>query len=171
MAVRNAVLTAEGAIYEAMKRSPGQLSGISSLVLGYGRCGRVLAQRLKGLNVRVTVAARKEVARVQAVSDGIEAIALTELTKHAGGFSLIYNTIPAPVLGKEVIRKLNRRCLILDLASRPGGTDFEEAVKAGIQAVLLPGIPGKYAPESAGEILADFVKRKVLEGELDEDRG
>ena len=56
--------------------------------------------------------------------------------------------------------------LILDMASEPGGVDYKAAEELGITAVLLPGLPGKYAPASSAEILADKIKSKwKLEGE------
>jgi dipicolinate synthase subunit A len=59
--------------------------------------------------------------------------------------------------------------LIIDLASKPGGTDFRYAEKRGIKALLAPSLPGIVAPKTAGQILAnalglliqgEFLKRK-----------
>ena len=48
--------TAEGAIQLAMEELPITLHGARVLVIGYGRLGRVLADRLAGLKARVSVA-------------------------------------------------------------------------------------------------------------------
>ena len=58
MTTRNAVATAEGAIAEAVLHSDGTLHGAACLVIGFGRVGLALAQRLRGLSAHVTVAAR-----------------------------------------------------------------------------------------------------------------
>ncbi|MDI5787499.1 hypothetical protein PO124_00265 [Bacillus licheniformis] len=46
------------------------------------------------------------------------------------------------------------RTLILDLATRPGGTDLI-CRKQGIKALLAPGLPGIVAPKTAGQIIAN----------------
>ena len=45
-AYHNAVATAEGAVAEAILHSTINLCGAKSLLIGYGRCGKVLADRL-----------------------------------------------------------------------------------------------------------------------------
>ncbi|MCT9846916.1 hypothetical protein N7563_22945, partial [Leclercia adecarboxylata ATCC 23216 = NBRC 102595] len=47
--------------------------------------------------------------------------------------------------------------LIIDLASKPGGTDFRYAEKRGIKAILAPGLPGIVAPKTAGQIVANVL--------------
>ncbi len=38
--------------------------------------------------------------------------------------------------------------LVIDLASKPGGTDFRYAEKRGVKALLAPGLPGIVAPKN-----------------------
>jgi dipicolinate synthase subunit A len=52
--------------------------------------------------------------------------------------------------------------VVIDIASAPGGVDFEAAKQLGIAAKLCPGLPGKYSPRSAGEAAAQ-VARIILE--------
>ena len=58
-AVRNAGVTAEGAIAVAVKEYEGSLLGSSCLVVGYGRIGRALAQVLRAMGGSVTASARR----------------------------------------------------------------------------------------------------------------
>ncbi|TGU45664.1 dipicolinate synthase subunit A, partial [Mesorhizobium sp. M00.F.Ca.ET.186.01.1.1] len=51
----------------------------------------------------------------------------------------------------------------LDLASKPGGTDFRYAERRGIKALLAPGLPGIVAPKTAGQILAQTLSRLIAE--------
>ena len=51
--------------------------------------------------------------------------------------------------------------MILDMASAPGGVDYEACKELGISAALLPGLPGKYAPASSAEILAEKIERTL----------
>ena len=57
--IANAVPTAEGAIQRAMEATERTLHTCRCLVIGYGRIGKILAQRLKALGSEVTVSARK----------------------------------------------------------------------------------------------------------------
>ena len=50
--------------------------------------------------------------------------------------------------------------LIMDLSSR-GGYDSAAAEAAGITALKAPGLPGKTAPQTAGEILARSVREII----------
>ncbi|MBQ8936044.1 MAG: dipicolinate synthase, partial [Oscillospiraceae bacterium] len=59
LAVANAVPTAEGALQIAMEELPKTIYGLRVLVIGFGRIGKILAHRLRGMGARVTVSARK----------------------------------------------------------------------------------------------------------------
>ncbi|MDR1465124.1 MAG: dipicolinate synthase subunit DpsA [Oscillospiraceae bacterium] len=150
----NAVPTAEGAIAEAIRQSTGTLHGSECLVLGYGRCAKVLAKKLAGMNARVTVAARGGGARCAAEADGFPAWDLPDLPDRMTQFGYIWNTIPAPVLEEALLVQLPEDAVVIDLASAPGGTDFAAAARLGLRALLLPGLPGRCAPKAAGEIVA-----------------
>jgi dipicolinate synthase subunit A len=76
---------------------------------------------------------------------------------------VIINTIPAKVITSLVLSKMPSRALIVDVASKPGGTDFRYAEKRGIKAILAPGIPGIVAPKTAGQIIANVLSELLLE--------
>lgn len=157
VALRNGVATAEGTIAEAICRSQENLHGSSSLVLGYGRCGKILANRLKGLGAQVTVAARSREQLAQAQVDGHSVLLLQEMQPYLHRYRFLFNTIPAPVLGRELVERLTEGAVVLDIASAPGGVDFSACEERGISAALCLGLPGKYAPVSSAEILAEAV--------------
>ena len=71
------------------------------------------------------------------------------------------NTVPAPVVTGAIIHELPRDAYILDIASKPGGTDFACARECGIRADLALGLPGKYAPKESAYILDRAVERFV----------
>ena len=68
-------------------------------------------------------------------------------------------TVPAPVVTRVIIKELPRDAYILDIASKPGGTDFACAKEFGIRADLVLGIPGKYAPKESAYILERSMER------------
>jgi dipicolinate synthase subunit A len=154
IAVLNSIPTAEGAIARAMNELPITLHGSRSVVVGFGRCGITLARMLLGIGARVYVAARSAAQRARAYEMGISAHELEELPAVVAAADVVFNTVPSLVLTAEVLQAMPVTCLIVDIASAPGGTDFAYAKKRGIKAFLDLGIPGKVAPRTAGEILA-----------------
>ncbi|MGI9952043.1 dipicolinate synthase subunit DpsA [Moorellaceae bacterium AZ2] len=163
MAILNSIPTAEGAIMMALQEMPVTLHGSEAFVLGLGRTGLTLAHMLAGMGARVTVVDRGAADRARALALGWRAISFEELPTAIGWAQVVFNTVPAPVLTEEVLAAASPQCLIIDLASAPGGTDFAAAQKLGRRAVLAPGLPGKVAPQTAGEILARLYPRFILE--------
>lgn len=162
IAIQNAVATAEGAIAEAVFMSNEILHGQEVLVLGYGRCAEVLANKLKGMSARVTVMARREEARSRAWTFGNDILEFGDV-KNIEKFHYIFNTIPSMCITREWIDRLNRYCCIIDIASKPGGTDFDYCSKKGIRAKLCGSLPGRYAPKTSGELLAQKIESILKE--------
>lgn len=165
LAVKNAVPTAEGAIQIAMEELPTTLFGARVLVIGFGRIGKLLAHRLKGLGARVTVSARsyQDLAWIEAY--GFCAERTDQLEGWLCSYDLIINTAPAPVLGEALLEDLSPDCLVIDLASRPGGVDFESAAALGIKVIWALSLPGKVAPVTSGRIIRDTVYHILQEAE------
>ena len=154
LAVANAVPTAEGCIQLALESMPITLQGARVLVLGYGRLGRACAPRFAALGSRVTAAARRSEQLAWARAEGLEAVPLGRLKGKLGGYDLVINTIPARILGSEALSELRRDCLILDLASAPGGADPEAVQRLGLRCISAPGLPGRTAPVTAAQEIA-----------------
>lgn len=163
VAILNSIPSAEGAIQVAMEKLPITIHGSSALVLGFGRTGATLARMLGVLGARTVVVARNPAQRARAFEMGLGTADLPELPHLVESADVIFNTIPALVLDEEVLSRVRSTVLILDLVSSPGGTDFETARRLGITALLLPGLPGKVAPQTAGEFLARVVPRLLAE--------
>jgi len=161
-AILNAIPTAEGAIQRAMEKTDITLHGANVLVLGYGRIGKCLARMLKGIGSRVTVEARKPEDLAWIYENGYNGVHIDELDSILGSQQVIFNTIPYLVLTRERLEKVNKEAVIIDLASAPGGTDFEAAKELGIRAYLELGLPGIVAPKTAGRIVYSVIK-EVLE--------
>ncbi len=157
MSTRNAVPTAEGAVQLMLEEMPRTIYGSRILILGFGRIGKYLAPLLYAMGADVTVAARDVVKRAQAEMTGCKSIAFTELESYAGEFDVICNTVPAQVITENILEKISPDALILDLASRPGGVDWEAAQTLGKRVVWALSLPGKTAPVTAGEIIATTI--------------
>lgn len=147
LAIANAVPTVEGAIQIAMEELPITLHGARTLVVGYGRLGRLLSHRLAGLGARVSVAARNyaDLAWISALGYGVERT--DQLKGWLCSYDLIVNTVPAQVLDEETLLDVKPRGLIIDLASKPGGADVR--IGGGVNlpfSCLFPSAMIKYLP-------------------------
>lgn len=159
--VANAVPTAEGAVQVAMQESPFTIHGSKCLVVGYGRIGKVLSRMLKNLDAEVWVAARKpeDLAWIRAA--GCHPLEIREICEEISRFELVFNTVPAMVIGREQLCRARKDALFIDLASQPGGINFEQAKLCGINAVWLLSLPGKAAPRTAGDIIAETILNMI----------
>ena len=163
LAIANAVPTAEGAIQLAMEHLPITVHGARVLVLGFGRVGRLTAQRFQALGARVSVAARRyeQLAWAQALGLGTEH--LEQLGGWLCAYDLIVNTVPARVLDQAALEELKPDCLILDLASKPGGVDMGAAGALGLTVVWALSLPGKVAPVTAGAAIKSTIYNMLTE--------
>ena len=125
-AILNALPTAEGAIECAMREYEGTILGSKCLVTGFGRIGKILAHKLVLLGANVTVSARKpsDLAYVKAL--GYNALN-TENLRTVKRFDIVFNTIPRLIFDRELLMNTDTNTLIIDLASLPGGVDFDTA--------------------------------------------
>ena len=133
--LRNAAITAEGAVAEAVRALDRTLLGARVLLLGGGRISRALTPRLRSLGAEVTVYARDPAQR--ALAEGFGCRTLAALPEKPEGYDLLINTVPAALLpGKP-------DCPAMELASAPGGFRDPSGV------ISARGLPGKTAPRSA----------------------
>ncbi len=155
----NAVPTAEGALAILLTATPETLWRSSVLLVGFGRVAMALAPRLAALGMRVTVAARRAAACIQAQTLGFEAAFCEELPALAAKTDFLINTVPYPLVDETVLRALPPHAFVLELAGAPGGIAMDAAEKLGVRVQAAPGLPGKIAPAAAGRA----VGRTVLE--------
>lgn len=162
LAIKNAVSTAEGALQLMMEELPTTVRDSHVLITGYGRIGKVLAQMLLLLGCRVTVAARKLSALAWAQTAGCATIPIDQL-HHMGRYDVVFNTVPYLLFNRELIEKMDKNVLLIDLASRPGGVDFEAAADLGVKTIWALSLPGKVAPQTSGEIIRDTILQMLKE--------
>lgn len=162
---RNAAISAEAAVYEVMQRSDKALMDLCVLVTGYGLFARALARRLRALGAEVWIAARRESARRQAREDGMYAIPFEDMSEILSKADMVLNTVPAQIIGKSEMRVMRPDAWLIELASAPYGFRREEAQELGLKSALLPGLPSRYAPQSAAMALRDAVVTLIGEAE------
>ncbi len=142
----NSIVTAEVATATAILHMPDKLYGCPCLVTGYGHCAKALAHCLSQLHANVSITARSPSALYEAEQDGFCAINLSKLTPYLASFSIIFNTIPAPIFCKERIMECQPCTLYLELASSPGGLACLPLAKEQLYLLPCQELPGRSSP-------------------------
>ncbi len=169
VAIYNSIPTVEGTLMMAIQHTDFTIHNSKTIVLGLGRVGMTVARVFAALGAKVKVGARKaeHLARVEEM--GLTPFHLKDLETAVKNADIVINTIPFPVVTAKVISKMPAHTLIIDLASKPGGTDFRYAEKRGIKALLAPSLPGIVAPKTAGQILANVLAELLKDQNKGED--
>lgn len=163
MAVFNAVPTAEGALELTMSELPVTIWRSRCLITGFGRIGKVLAPMLISLGAKVTVAARKDADLAWARVVGCQTVRMEDLAGAVENQDVIYNTVPSLLFDESVLKRLDKSCLLIDLASKPGGVDMEMAQELGVRTIWVLSLPGKVAPITAADIIKDTILNMLEE--------
>lgn len=155
---KNAVLTAFGTLKIILEHIDFALPMGKYAVTGYGRVAKETVNLLSSLSCNVTVFARNSSQREDANIKGSKAYPITELSRLANSFDIIINTVPSEIFTEEIIKNINENCKVIELASAPYGMDFELMRKNGIDVIKAFGLPGKYTPKTAGEIIGKRIE-------------
>lgn len=161
--IKNAVPTAEGAIELAIAETPITIAKSKCLIIGYGRIGKVLAHHLKAMDAFVTVSARKYQTLAWIDVDGYTAVHNKDLIKNIHSYDVIFNTAPALILDEDILAKINPDTVVIDLASKPGGVDFQKAKDFGLKVIWALSLPGKTAPLTSGRIIKETISNILYE--------
>lgn len=163
LAVLNTISTAEGAIEIAIANTNKILHGSEVLILGFGRIGKVLARKMAGLSARVTCAARKDEDLAWIKAYGHMATNINTIGENLSKYDIIMNTVPHLILNKERLQYVKEDCLLIDLASNPGGIDKKEAKNRNMKLIWALALPGKVAPITTAEFIKDTIYNVLKE--------
>lgn len=153
----NAVPTAEGAIALAMEQSPITLHGASCLVIGFGRVGKVLSQKLHALSAHVTVSVRKPVDAALVEASGMKSDKTGCYLHGLGQYDFVFNTVPADIFTPAQLAQLPPTCILIELASKPHGISEADCTALGLSYHFAPSLPAKVAPKTAGALYAQCI--------------
>lgn len=163
LAVLNTIATAEGTIQLAIENTNKILHGSEVLILGFGRIGKVLARKLAGLSAKVTCAARKDEDLAWIKAYGHKATNINTIGSNLNKFDIIINTVPHIILTEERLKQVKKDCLLIDLASNPGGIDKKTVKDQNLKFVWALSLPGKVAPTTSAEFIKDTIYNIVKE--------
>ncbi len=152
----------EGAIQLAIENTDITINDANVVVVGYGTVGSLLARRLRDLGARLHVAARNPVQRAAARADGAQPHTLEELPDLAPDLQMVFSTVPARVVGREMLERLPPRSLVLDIAPPPDHADLDLAAELGHRAVWARGL-GRRAPITVGGSQWMGLRRRIEE--------
>ena len=158
VAERNAVATAEGTVCDAEELSDINIDGSVCLVTGFGKCARVLAERLASWGADVIVMARRPKQRSDAALIGYKVMSFEDVPIYGHVLSEVdfcFNTVPARVICEDILSQFHQGAVVVDIASMPGGVDFDYCKEHDIPYRHSLGIPGRLSPRTSGIILAD----------------
>ena len=162
--LKNAFLTAEGAVSYLEENTPYSLLNLKYLIIGYGRIGRAIHRLLSTYSSDITVCSRSSESEALESFNGARHMSYDGL-KQRNGFDIVINTVPHIILTKPELNALKPSCVILDLASFPGGVDNLVAKSLGITVLNGRGMPSRYTIRTAGELIGEAVT-DIIEEEL-----
>jgi dipicolinate synthase subunit A len=154
LVLRNTIPTAEGALEIALRELAITVRDSRCLIIGSGRVASACADLFSAVGAVTDITARNKNALAAFELRGCGAFELKQLGGRIGRYDLIINTVPALILDGDTLALCSKKCLIIDLASKPGGTDFEAGKGLGLRCIHALGLPGKCAPVTAGEMIA-----------------
>ncbi|MGM0873719.1 MAG: dipicolinic acid synthetase subunit A [Bacillota bacterium] len=163
VAIYNSIPTVEGTIMMVIQHTDITIHGSKIAVLGLGRVGMSVARTFAALGAKVKVGARDTAHLARITEMGLTPFSLENIQDEVEEIDVCINTIPHLIITAKVISNMPAHTLIVDLASKPGGTDFRYAEKRGIKALLAPGLPGIVAPKTAGQIVANVLTQLLNE--------
>jgi dipicolinate synthase subunit A len=159
--IQRAPTVAEGAVGLAIANTEVSIHDSQVTVIGFGRIGFTMTRLLLAMGAHVTVVARNPVQRARAWELGARPLPLEQLGAGVAGAAMVFNTVPALLLTREILSQMQPDVFVLDLAGAPGGTDFAAAQELGVRAMLGRGL-GKRAPRTAGQSQWRGIRKIIL---------
>lgn len=166
LAVSNAYATAQGVLKFILCDTKKMMRKNSVLISGYGKTGKAICDILADNNVDVSVLVRRAEYKSVLCEKNMKCYFYDEVSNFKNHYDYLINTVDSKVITKEIIDILPENCKILEIASKPYGIDFSQAEKRKIEVKILPSLPSKAAPDSAGEFLAQAVRNIIEEENL-----
>lgn len=158
VSILNAIPTAEGVISYLIQNRKTTIANSNILIIGYGRCGKILADKLFALGAKIFVNTLNKAD--YAIASAHQIIPMPQINFMRANFDVIINTAPAQTISNENLKLLPDETLLIDITSL--GFDINIAFRKNIKSARLLSIPAKFALQTAGEILGQYIYEKVM---------
>ena len=153
-AIKNAELTAEGILAIILKESERSMFESKILILGSGRVGKATAILFKKLGLTFSlVSYRNEVFAENYLFSDKNYFKET-FKDEIKNFDIIINTIPAKVLGKEIVDSISKDTIFIEIASI-NTLNLDDV--QNFYYILSPALPQKFSCESAGMLMYESI--------------
>jgi len=150
----------EGLLKIVIENTAITIHNAQACVVGQGTIGAVLARYLVALGAHTHVAARNAEQRAAAYVAGGTPHLLDELPQLAPQLDFLFSTVPARVVGEDVLSRLKKSVFIADLAAPPGGVDLDAAKRLGLTAIWARGL-GSRAPVTVGASQWSGIRERI----------
>jgi dipicolinate synthase subunit A len=159
---KNTIATVEGIVEIMIRESDLTIHSSTVLIVGMGRIGSRLGSILQKFGSRISVVTNEQREKGIAFAEGFDLINFESLIDNVSKYDIVINTVPYPYFSRDIISKIKKSTLFIDVASQPGA--IEECCKAEIpfKYLVARGIPGKSSPLSVAKYLADEVDKIIL---------
>lgn len=151
----NTYLTTEALIGYMITSNDHCLYDSNILIIGYGNCGKDMAKKLKALQAKVTISNRGYSHKKNVIKNGYRYLPLEGLS--LAHYEYIINTVPFPVITKDMLQTRKETAWIYDVASSPYGIDSQERID---KYSILSSLPSKYAYKSAAKLIYKAIMKK-----------
>ncbi|MDP7664056.1 MAG: dipicolinate synthase subunit DpsA [Nitrospinota bacterium] len=149
-AILNGIPTAEGVVAITIQNTEECFPTMKCMVIGFGRISVTLARDLRRLGAEVWVAARRLEVRARALQMGFHPLSMEEYMDAIGEMDVIYQTATAVLMDKEALSRVRPDTLVVEMASPPGGSDFEAAKELGARLIWARAQAGTAPKAAAG---------------------
>lgn len=157
---KNAIPTAEGVIKLIIENTDFTIDGSRIAVLGFGNVGKKISELLHNLNADIFSydIKKQEVANIASCGYNV----LNDFNKEISKMDVIVNTVPEQILNEEKLKYISKKTLIIDVASIPGGVDYDYSKENGYNVIHALGLPGKIAPKTSAKYVKDILENLII---------
>lgn len=156
--LENAELTAVAALGILLNTEGCAPKDMRVGIVGFGRIGRSLFEKLLYLGARARVYTTRETVRRELAELGVESAVCPIVDGESlYGIDVLVNTAPARIFEGEDACAMPGDIRIIDLAT---GAELP----SGVNAERYPSLPARMLPDSAGRAFAESVERLLLLG-------
>ncbi len=150
---KNARLTAEGFLIPLLAHTSFSICDCKALLVGYGNCGREIADILRLFTNELYIYDANSGALRSAKSKRFTAVSENDIKNPFRGLrqiNAIINTSPVNPFDGRTWESFPADCKIFNIAS----CALKLPPSVSKRLLSCPGIPGKYAPKTAGNMIA-----------------
>lgn len=158
--ILNSIPTSEGVIYFMLDKLEKTIFNSNGLIIGYGKNGKSIADRLWALGSNVSVIVNSEESKSLAISNKLQVVSVNSINKSK--YDYIINTVEKRIISQEDAKNINNYTLIIDIAASPFGFD-EKNMKDKLY-FQISDISGKVCPKTAGEIIGEYIFWVIING-------